>query len=161
VLCGAGDDARPLARIASEVGFQVTVVDRRPAVLAPDRYPRDVRRLESDGAELLDRVPLGETSYVVVMTHSFAHDQAYLAAILETPAAYIGILGPRRRTERLLAALEERPPRVYGPVGLDVGAEGAEQVAVAIVAELLAVRSGRRPRSLRERSTAIHAHAVG
>jgi len=95
------------------------------------------------------------------MTHNFADDQAYLRALVGMPVAYIGMLGPRQRTERLVRNLSAAAPldeaRIYGPVGLDIGTDGAEQVALAVIAEILAVRSGRRADSLRERQASIHA----
>jgi len=104
---------------------------------------------------------LDAASYAVVMTHNFADDQAYLRALLDTPAAYIGMLGPRQRTERIVRNVSAGRPvdeaRIFGPVGLDIGTDGAEQVALAVIAEVLAVRSGRRADSLRERPTPIHA----
>ncbi len=164
VLCGAGDDARPLARFAADVGFRVVVVDRRPGYLTVERFPTAARLVASDGAELLERLALDAASYAVVMTHNFADDQAYLRALLDTPAAYIGMLGPRERTERIVrnvrnlgAAGPVDEARIFGPVGLDIGTDGAEQVALAVIAEVLAVRSGRRADSLRERPTPIHA----
>ncbi len=164
VLCGAGDDARPLARFAADVGFRVVVVDRRPGHLTVERFPTAARLVASDGAELLERLALDAASYAVVMTHNFADDQAYLRALLDTPAAYIGMLGPRERTERIVrnvrnlgAAGPVDEARIFGPVGLDIGTDGAEQVALAVIAEVLAVRSGRRADSLRERPTPIHA----
>src|SRR2546422_6934428 len=79
------------------------------------------------------------------------------------PVAYNGMLGPRQRTERLVRNLSAAAPldeaRIYGPVGLDIGTDGAEQVALSVIAEILAVRSGRRARSLRERAAPIHAPA--
>ena len=85
----------------------------------------------------------------------------YVRALTKTPVAYVGMLGPRQRTERILRNLIAEGPvdegRVYGPVGLDIGTDGAEQVALAVIAEILAVRSGRRAQSLRERRAAIHA----
>ena len=115
----------------------------------------------SDGAGLARRLPLDAGSYAVVMTHNFADDQAYLRALVATPVAYIGVLGPRQRTERLLRNLSAAAPldeaRIYGPVGLDIGTDGAEQVALAVIAEILAARSGRRADSLRERQASIHA----
>jgi len=161
VLLGAGEDARPLARLAAEVGFRVVIVDRRPGYLTVERFPSAARLVESDGAELAERLPLDAASYAVVMTHNFADDAAYLQALLGTPAAYIGMLGPRQRTERIVRNLSAAGPvdeaRIYGPVGLDIGTDGAEQVALAVIAEVLAVRSGRRADSLRERPTPIHA----
>jgi xanthine/CO dehydrogenase XdhC/CoxF family maturation factor len=110
---------------------------------------------------LLDTVALDAECYAVVMHHNFADDQAYVRTLLQTSVAYIGMLGPRQRTERMLRNLSaERPVdegRVFGPVGLDIGTDGAEQVALAVIAEILAIRSGRRARSLRERAAPIHA----
>ncbi len=160
VILGAGDDARPLARFAAAVGFRVVVADRRAAYLARERFPEAALLLESDGERLGQVLPLDAECYAVVMTHNFADDQAYLRALLGTPVPYIGMLGPRQRTERLLRSLGVTDEaRVYGPVGLDIGTDGAEQVALAVLAEILAVRSGRRARSLRERAAPIHAPA--
>ena len=161
VVLGAGDDARPLVRCAADVGFRVIVVDRRPAHLTVDRFPGAARLVPCDSAELPERLTLDESSYAVVMTHNFADDRAYARALLATRVAYIGMLGPRERTERILREVRGGGPgeaaRVYGPVGLDIGTDGAEQVALSVVAEILAVRSGRRTRSLRERGVPIHA----
>ena len=164
VVVSAGDDARILARMASEVGFRVVVVDRRPGLLTRERFPDVVRLVESDAASLTERVVLEPSSYAVVMTHDFADDTAYLRELLRTPAGYLGVLGPRQRTERILTRLGREAPldrsRIYGPVGLDIGTDGAEQVAVAVLAEVLAVRSGRTPQSLRDRRAPIHASAA-
>jgi len=164
VICGAGDDARPLARFAADIGFRVVIVDRRAAYLTAERFPNAAALVESRPEELLQRLSLDAGCYAVVMTHHFADDQGYLRALVGTPVPYIGMLGPRQRTERMLqilgaaAALGERDAaRIYGPVGLDVGTDGAEQVALSVIAEILAVRSGRRVDSLRERQAPIHA----
>ena len=161
VVLGAGDDARPLVRFAADVGFRVVVVDRRPGFLTVDRFPNAAALIQSAGDELGAALPLDAECYAVVMNHNFADDQAYVRALLKTPVAYVGMLGPRQRTERILRNLIAEGPmdegRVYGPVGLDIGTDGAEQVALAVIAEILAVRSGRRARSLRERRAAIHA----
>ncbi len=161
VVLGAGDDARPLVRFAADVGFWVVVVDRRSGFPTRERFPGAADLVESAGDELGRMLPLDAECYAVVMNHNFADDQAYVRALLKTPVAYVGMLGPRQRTERILrnvgaeGSMDEG--RVYGPVGLDIGTDGAEQVALAVIAEILAVRSGRRARSLRERQVAIHA----
>ena len=161
VVLGAGDDARPLVRFAADVGFRVVVVDRRPGFLTVDRFPTAAALIPSAGDELDNALSLDAECYAVVMNHNFADDQAYVRALLKTPVGYVGMLGPRQRTERILRNLAAAGPmdegRVYGPVGLDIGTDGAEQVALAVIAEILAVRSGRRARSLRERRAAIHA----
>lgn len=162
LVVSAGDDAAQLARLAASVGFRVVVADRRPGLLTRERFPAPIQLVEADAASLVDRVALDTESFAVVMTHNFADDTDYLRALLPTPARYLGVLGPRQRTARILGILRAEGPmdeeRIFGPVGLDIGTDGAEQVALSVVAEMLAVRSGRRPRSLRERRAPIHDH---
>jgi xanthine dehydrogenase accessory factor len=157
VVFGADDDAMPLVAYAADAGFRVVVVDHRPASLSPERFPAAARLVlqapDGEGASL----PLGASSYVVVKTHSLAHDQAWIERLLPTPVPYIGLLGPGKRLGRILGRLGAGGERVFGPVGLDLGAEGPHQIALSIVAELLAVRSGREPRHLRDKEGAIHA----
>ena len=160
VILSAGNDARPLARLAVEVGFRVVVVDRRPGLLSADRFPEDATLIECTVADLSQRMSFDKNTFAIVMNHNFADDEQYLRALIHTPVPYIGMLGPRQRTERIMRNVSADVPfdqdRVYGPVGLDVGTDGAEQVALAIIAEILAVRGGRRPASLRQRPLAIH-----
>ena len=156
LICGAGDDARPLAAFAVAAGFRVIVADHRAAFLTPARFP-DARALLSmrpaDGTAL----PSGRDTYAVVMTHSLDRDTEWVRRLLATDAPYVGLLGPRARTEGILEKLgASGSDRVFGPVGLDLGADGPEQVAISIVSELLSVWSGREVRHLRERETAVH-----
>lgn len=164
LIVSAGDDARHLARLAVEVGFRVVVADRRPGLLTEQRFPPPIRRVLVDATSIGERVVLDAESFAVVMTHNYADDTDYLRALLASPLRYLGVLGPRQRTARMLETLRAEGPvdesRIFGPVGLDIGTDGAEQVALAVVAELLAVRSGRRPRSLRERRAPIHVDDV-
>lgn len=161
LIVSGGDDAVHLATLASSIGFGVVVADRRPGLLTRERFPAPIQLVESDAAQLSERVVLDRSAFAVVMTHHFADDTDYLRALLTTPARYLGVLGPRQRTERILGILRAEGPvdesRIFGPVGLDIGTDGAEQVALSVVAEMLAVRSGRRPQSLRERRAPIHA----
>lgn len=158
LLFGAGDDTRPICAYASDVGFRVTVVDHREAFLSADRFPGAARRARlrpEDGAGTL---PVGPRTYAVVMSHSFAHDREWARHLLFAGAPHVGLLGPRARTEEILRQIgAEGDARVFGPVGLDLGAEGPEQVALAVVAELLAAHTSREPAHLRQRSGAIHA----
>lgn len=159
VVISAGDDARPLVRFALDLGFRVTVVDHRPGLLLPDRFP-GARLIQGEAADLAKRFMLDERCYVIIMMHHFADDTAYLGNVVSTRAAYIGMLGPRQRTERILATIgrdASDDPRIHGPVGLDIGTDGAEQVALSVLAEIMAFRSGRGARSLRERLVPIHA----
>ena len=157
VVCGAGDDAIPLAASASQVGFRVTVVDHRPAYLSRERFP-DAERIDRRPADGLEGLPLGPRTYLVVMTHAFAHDREWVGRLLLTDIPYIGLLGPRARRDEILAQIGAAGTgRLFAPVGLDLGADGPEQIAVSIVAELLAVRAASAPRHLCEKEGVIHA----
>jgi xanthine/CO dehydrogenase XdhC/CoxF family maturation factor len=158
LVFGAGDDALPLVRLAAGVGFDVSVIDHRPALLTPGRFELPARLVLRRPEAGLEGLGMGRRCYAVVQTLSLAHDREWVRALLHSPVAYLGLLGPRGRREDLLEEIGARPgDRLFAPVGLDLGADGPEQVAVSVVAELLAVESGRSPRHLRDRTGAIHA----
>ncbi|MFY9825019.1 MAG: XdhC family protein [Thermoanaerobaculia bacterium] len=158
IVCGAGDDARPLVAYAADAGFRVTVLDHRPALLDAAWFPQAsqlvLARPEDPGIVL----PPAARSLAVVKTHSLAQDREWARRLLTAGVPYVGMLGPHARTESILREIGMMgDERVYGPVGLDLGADGPRQVAFAIVAELLAYLAGREPRHLNERKEAIHA----
>jgi xanthine dehydrogenase accessory factor len=169
VVCGAGDDARPLVTYAADAGFRVSVFDHRPALLDPAWFPQASRLVVARPEEPEISLPPAARSLAVVKTHSLAQDRGWVRRLLAADLPYIGVLGPRARTESILrdieaaspgegAALAERAAeRVFGPVGLDLGADGPRQVAMSIVAELLAFTAKREPRHLAARREAIHA----
>ncbi|MFZ5823673.1 MAG: XdhC family protein [Bacillota bacterium] len=141
-VVGAGRDAQPVVELAARMGWRVQVVDRRRSYADPSRFPTAdaVRCIAPE--ELAAEA--GEGAFAVFMHHHFDHDRAYLQAMLATGARYLGVLGPRTRTLRLLGT-DRLPANVYGPVGLDLGGEGPEAVALSIMAEVQAVchdRSG-------------------
>ena len=157
IVFGAGDDAIPLCGYAADAGFRVTVVDHRQATLSPERFPGArllaVRRPE----ETLSGLPAGPRAFAVVKTRSFAHDREWVRQLLAAGVPYVGLLGPRARGAKILSEIGAvAGDRVFTPIGLDLGADGPEQVALSIVAELLAVHSSRQPWSLREKEGAIH-----
>lgn len=160
LVCGAGDDAIPLARLGVTTGFRVVVTDRRPGLLTRERFGDDVTLLLAHPRDVATTsAPAGDT-YAVVMTHHYADDISYLTGLRETAAAYIGMLGPRQRTERMLSSgpslAQGLDGRIHAPAGLDIGTDGAEQVALSIIAEIMAVHAGRPARPLRERRVPIH-----
>lgn len=160
VVCGAGDDAQPLVAYAADAGFRVTLIDHRQGLLEASRFPRAAARIEARPEEERagSALPPAEGALAVVKTHSLTHDREWTRRLLAAGYPYVGLLGPRARTESILQDVgAEGDPRVFGPVGLDLGAEGASQIAISIVAELLAFASGREPGHLRGRSEAIHA----
>jgi len=158
VVFGAGHDAAPVTRLAREIGWRVTVVDHRPALARGERFPAadEVVCVRPEAAR--DRVRVDAETAAVVMTHNYLADLALLEWLLETPAFYVGALGPRRRADRLLAELgrDEAPGCLHGPAGLDLGAETPEEIALAIVAEAKATHTRRAAAPLRDRPGAIH-----
>jgi xanthine/CO dehydrogenase XdhC/CoxF family maturation factor len=146
LICGAGADAVPLARLAIALGFAVTVCDHRPALAADARFPHcEVRCLPA--AQLTAGLDPARFRAAVVMSHHLASDQAYLRALAAQPqVGYVGLLGPAARRTRLLEALGPAAaslwPRLHAPVGLDIGARTPEAIALSIAAELHAWVAG-------------------
>jgi xanthine/CO dehydrogenase XdhC/CoxF family maturation factor len=165
LICGAGHDAIPLVRAAAGLGWAPIVVDDRPAFLTRDRYPEAAGFVPVEQPEDAAKItPVDQRTFAVVMTHNFLRDKAYLRSLLTSPVAYIGMLGPAARTQRLLMELAEEGvdltnedrARIHGPAGLDLGSEGPEEIAGSIVSEIVAVRHGRRGGFLKERAGPIH-----
>ena len=161
---GAGDDARPLVRLAKEIGWWVTVADPRPAFATEARFPEADRVICGPSDTLVRDINPEAGAIAVVMTHHYVHDLPILGALLQRQLVYVGLLGPKKRAERILADLQsgglaitpEHRARLHAPVGLDLGAETPEEVALAIVAEIQATLTTRNARPLRERNAPIH-----
>ena len=162
IICGGGADAIPLSRLARTMGFDVTVVDHRPIFATSQRFPDATRVLHvhvaDDPSSLSRAATLDANTVAVVMAHSATHDRAYLHAMLDAGAGYIGVLGPRRRTTELLGSRFNGglPPNVHSPVGIDIGAETPDEIALSIVAEIQAAITGRPGGMLRDRPGPIH-----
>jgi xanthine dehydrogenase accessory factor len=163
VIFGANSDAEPLVRYAWDLGFAVTVVDVREALLDAERFPHTTL-VASHFSRFHDTVRLTDRSHVVIMNHHLERDRESLRFALESRAAYIGALGPRARFQKLVSALEEegyRPDvgalaRVRSPVGLALGAETPEEIAVSILGEMLALQRGFDGGFLLGRETSLH-----
>ncbi|HEY0779572.1 MAG TPA: XdhC family protein [Gemmatirosa sp.] len=166
VVCGSGPDAAPVVRLAAGLGWDVTVIaPHATSAGRGDRFPGARMAACADPDQLADAVPIAARTAAVVMSHDYARDRAYLGALLDAEAGYVGVMGPRRRTERMLADLasvgrtwpDARLASLFAPVGLDVGGDGPEAIALAIVAEVSAAASGRGGGHLRTRRAPIHA----
>lgn len=164
VVFGAGDDAQPLVRMAKEIGWHVTVADPRAAYATTDRFPLADAVIPSPTTLIKERLPLDERTFAVIMTHRYKEDLLLLRALLPQPLAYLGLLGPHQRTERLLDQLraagfspgETMLARLHAPVGLDLGGKTPETVALAILAEMQSRLTKRAPIHLRDRTAPIH-----
>jgi xanthine dehydrogenase accessory factor len=163
LLFGGGDDAAAVANQAKLLGWRLTVLDGRRDHARADRFPNADAVMVNSLDDPLNGVALDEWTIAVVMTHSFSQDAAALRELRKHELNYVGILGPQRRTERLIEtaglAGGTLPEEWHSPAGLDLGGDTPEQVALAIVAEAHAVMEGRKttPRNLRDRSGPIHA----
>jgi xanthine dehydrogenase accessory factor len=163
VVYGAGNDAQPLVHLAASLGWHITVVDGRPNLATTTRFPEaaEVRIVPVRELETATPDPL---AYHVLLSHNYAYDLAALQTLLASPAPYIGLLGPRLKAQRLLDELDTFPTeqvqllreRLHSPIGLDLGSETPEEIALCIVAEIQAQRSQRQARPLRERAGTVH-----
>ncbi len=163
VVCGAGEDAKPLARLACDLEWDVLVADHRSSRARPERFPGCRVAVIQDQRDLVAAV--GNVHFrtaAVVMTHNFERDVAHASALLPLEIGYLGLLGPRWRGEQVLRAAEAlcSPPRrareIFAPVGLDIASETPREIAVAVVAEISAVFGGARGAHLRDLDRPIH-----
>ena len=161
-IVGATHTAIPLCRMAKELGFRVTVIDARSVFATNERFPEADEVLRAWPDEVLDDAMLDPYAYVVSLTHDPKFDLPTLARALRSDTRYIGALGSRSTHERRKAQLREQGfgqaelARIRAPIGLDLGGRSPEEIALAILAEMMAVRSGRDARPLSERKAPIH-----
>ncbi len=148
LICGAGPDALPVAQVLSGLNWAVSVVDHREAYAQSERFPEKCAVEQLRPNELAERVNLDDLDAVVIMSHHLENDAEYLRQAAGARPAYIGVLGPAARRERLreMAGCGELP--IFGPVGLDIGAELPESIALSIAAEIHAVLNQRDGHSL-------------
>jgi len=162
-LVGATHVAIPLCRLAREVGFFTCVIDPRSVFATDERFADADELVRAWPDEALEKVEFDADSHLVALTHDTKFDLPALAAALRSEAGYVGALGSRATHQRRLAKLREEGfgerelARIHTPVGLDLGARAPEEIALSILAEIVAVRNGRRGGALRERATPIHA----
>jgi xanthine/CO dehydrogenase XdhC/CoxF family maturation factor len=143
LICGAGPDAVPLARVLSELDWEIQIVDHRPAFAKAKRFPQDCSVVQCRPERLAETVDLSEVDAVVIMSHHLENDSIYLGQVSASEIPYIGVLGPRARRDRLreMASCSDR--RIFGPVGLDIGAELPSAIALSVAAEIHAVLNDR------------------
>ncbi|HUB62685.1 MAG TPA: XdhC/CoxI family protein [Puia sp.] len=165
VIAGAGNDVLPLVTLTSLLGWHTTVVDGRGHYATKERFGLADEVLVAKPEQVLDRVNADAQTMFLLMTHNYNYDLGLLKELLTKDFFYIGVLGPRKKLDRMLGELQEqgivpdgrRQAALHGPVGLDIGAETAEEIAISIVAEIKAVLTGRPGMSLKEKQSSIHA----
>ena len=160
-ILGASDDSRPLVRLARELGWAVGLLDHRPAFARPERFPEADRVLAGHPVQRIPELRLDARSAVVLMTHNYLKDLEALRLLAASEAPYLGLMGSRARGTKLVAELAAEGihlgDRLHSPVGLDLGAEDPETIALAVLAEIQAHFQGRTGGSLRATRTAVSA----
>jgi xanthine dehydrogenase accessory factor len=148
LILGAGPDAVPVALLARQLFWRVTIADHRAAWVRPDRFPSGCELLEVEPSRLGSDVDLSTVSAAVVMSHAFSVDEQYLRALAAAPPRYIGLLGPAARRDALLETLDNMArrrlhDRARGPVGLNLGGRSPQAIALSLIAEIQATLAGK------------------
>jgi xanthine dehydrogenase accessory factor len=161
-VLGGGHDAIPVVGFARALGWEVFVCQPHARLATRERFAVADAVVVAGPGEVAARVDVSARAAAVVMGHDYARDRDMLEALVGTRALYLGVLGPRRRTARMLGELgrDWRDPRIHAPVGLALGAETPEEIALAIVAEIQSVVGKANGASLRERTGEIHDRAA-
>jgi len=162
IILGAGDDARPLVAMAALLGWRTIVIDGRVQLARAERFPEAQQVLPIQAGKL-DEIGIEPEDAVVLMTHSYEQDREWLAAMLPAAPRYFGVLGARHRSSLLVSEASKMTglsiaaccERIHAPVGLDLGGDGPEAIALAVIAEVQACSMGKLPTSRRLSATDI------
>lgn len=166
-VVGAGKDTVPLVEMAHILGWQTSIADTGMNQPRPDFYVPSCQFFSAKPEQLLQNVPTDARSAFVLLTHNYTLDLRMLTQLLKTDVAYIGCLGPKKKKERMIDEIQgsgtnltdAQLNKIYGPVGLNIGAETPEEIALSILAEIQAVFEGKDGKSLRTNTTVIHTRA--
>lgn len=168
VVVGAGNDAIPMMQFADTLGWDVRVVDGRNTHARPERFASACQVLVSRPEQVLEQLPMDERTVFVMMTHNYNYDLAMLKALLPLQTPYIGMLGPKKKLDRMLEELraggelidESMLSKVHGPAGLEIGAETPEEIALSIISEIQAVLTKAPGGQLKWKADVIHARTA-
>jgi xanthine dehydrogenase accessory factor len=169
IIAGAGNDVFPLAAIAWILGWQTTIVDGRASHANLQRFPNVSKIVVAKSDEVLSQVQIDGQTVFVLMTHNYNYDLVVLKHLLQqNKCRYIGSLGPKKKLERMISDLsgegitldQGQLDKIFGPVGLDLGAETAEEIALSIAAEIKKVLSDQSGLSLRDKQDPIHRYPM-
>jgi xanthine/CO dehydrogenase XdhC/CoxF family maturation factor len=164
IIFGGGYDAAPVVKLGSELGWQVTVTDDCIAHTGSKRFPGACQVLHAPREGVVEQLNITPYTFTVLMSHNYEYDIAVLPKLLSTNIQYIGILGPRKRFHKMLNELaakgipvsEADQERIFSPVGLDLGAETPEEIALSIVSEIQMIHTGRKGGLLKKKKGFIH-----
>ena len=165
IVIGAGNDVIPLTKMANILGWETTVIDGRAANANKDRFETACKIIVAKPENVLSQISIDRQTVFLLMTHNFNYDKAMLKELIQRDIVFIGMLGPIKKLERILNEFkeeglelnEQQRAVIHSPVGLDIGAETPEEIALSIVAEIKAALAGKKGKPLKEFSTTIHA----
>ncbi|WP_210464853.1 XdhC family protein [Rufibacter roseolus] len=168
VICGAGNDVMPLVTMADLLGWPTAVIDGRANYATQERFPNARQVLVAKPEQVLSQVRVDQNTIFLLFTHNYNYDLAMLRLLLPLPLPYVGVLGPKKKMQRMLDELQEEGltltesqlSKVFGPVGLDLGAETSEEIALSVLAEIKAVLARRNAGFLRDKQESIHAQSA-
>jgi xanthine dehydrogenase accessory factor len=164
VIAGAGNDAFPLVQMANLLGWKILLTDGRKSYANAQRFPTAKNIIVAKPAEAIRQINITAQTVFVLMSHNYNYDLAMLQQLIQIPCSYIGILWPKKKLEKMLQELESQgiaitdadKEKIYGPVGLDIGAETPEEIALSIIAEIKTVLEKRSGGMLRQKTNPIH-----
>lgn len=164
IIIGAGNDVFPLVEMAKVLGWQITVADGRSTHANVQRFPNVYQLIAGKPSDVINQLVPDEWTAFLLMTHNYKYDLAMMKLLLQIKCRYIGTLGPKKRLERMydelkeegIAVTEEQKEMIYGPTGLDIGAEAAEEIALSVLAEIKAMFTCREGSFLKNRPVSIH-----
>jgi len=168
IIIGAGNDVMPVVDMADILGWETTVVDGRANYAKKERFATACQVLVSKPEQVLDQIEIDERTVFLLMTHNYNYDKAMLKQLLQKNVSYIGMLGPKKKRERILDEFkeegltftEQQLSVLHSPVGLDIGAETSEEIAVSILAEIKAFFANKDVQSLRKIKEVIHSRSA-
>lgn len=168
VIVGAGNDAIPVVQMASILGWDTTLIDGRSNYARPERFPLANRMILAKPGNALDSILIDEQTVFILMTHNYIYDKVVLTQLLQRNVVYAGMLGPRKKLERVLNEWKEEGmifnadqlAAIHSPVGLNIGAETSEEIALSMLSEIQAFFAGKIGLSLKVNNDVIHAREL-
>lgn len=148
IVFGAGHIGRALVSLCKMLDFHISIIDNRPDFANKERLPSADTIIVKDYDQALKGLDFSDTTFIVIVTHRHLHDQEIIEYCIRQPFAYLGMIGSKKKVQSSIAQLREKAidegliNRIHAPIGLDIGAESPEEIAISIAAELVAVRSG-------------------
>ena len=164
IIFGAGEDIYPILKYVEILDWKVKVIDHRPARLEKINIENRVAIEVNGYKDILNSITFSPSAFLLIMTHNYIFDKEILSCCLDSTLPYIGLMGPKEKSKRMFSELAERGiqlesdfrARFHNPMGLDIGSETSQEVALSIIGELLAVKNARMGGMLRDANRAIH-----